>query len=105
MYNKILTWIAILITVSFIFVTMFALQKSFSKVNEDIKLNRTEILGLMENQKVITDSLLDLTELLDNFAFQLFITETELEKLKQELNLPNNLKSYESIADNKGENK
>lgn len=103
MYNKILTWIAILITVGFIVVTTFALQKSFSKVNEDIKLNRIEILGLMENQKVITDSLLDLTELLDNFAFQLFINETELEKIKQELDLPNNLKSYESIVENKGE--
>lgn len=103
MYKKILTWIAILITVGFIVVTMFALQKSFSKVNEDIKLNRTEILGLMENQKVITDSLLDLTELLDNFAFQLFINETEIEKIKQELDLPNNLKSYESIVENNGE--
>ena len=103
MYNKILTWIAILITVGFIVVTMFALQKSFSKVNEEINSNRTEIYGLMENQKVITDSLLDLTDLLDNFAFQLFINETELEKIKQELELPNNLKSYESIVENNGE--
>jgi hypothetical protein len=103
MYNKILTWIAIAVIVGFITITMFALQKSFSKVNEEINSNRTEILGLMQNQKVITDSLLDLTELLDNFAFQLFINETELEKIKQELNLPNNLKSYESIVENKGE--
>lgn len=103
MYNKILTWIAILIIAGFMVVTMFALQKSFSKVNEEINSNRTEILGLMQNQKVITDSLLDLTELLDNFAFQLFINETELEKIKQELNLPNNLKSYESIVENNGE--
>lgn len=103
MYNKILTWIAIAVIVGFITITMFALQKSFSKVNEEINSNRTEILGLMQNQKVITDSLLDLTELLDNFAFQLFINETELEKIKQELDLPNNLKSYESIVENKGE--
>jgi len=103
MYNKILTWIAILIIAGFMVVTMFALQKSFSKVNEEINSNRTEILGLMQNQKVITDSLLDLTELLDNFAFQLFINETELEKIKQELDLPNNLKSYESIVENNGE--
>jgi len=105
MYNKILTWIAIVVIVGFITITMFALQKSFTKVDENINSNRDEIIGLIQNQKHITDSLLDLTELLDNFAFQLFITETELEKLKQELNLPNNLKSYESIADNKGENK
>jgi hypothetical protein len=103
MYNKILTWIAIAVIVGFITITMFALQKSFSKVNEEINSNRTEILGLMQNQKVITDSLLDLTELLDNFAFQLFINETELEKIKQELDLPNNLKSYESIVENNGE--
>ena len=83
---------------------MFALQKSFNKVSENINSNRAEILGLIQNQKQITNSLLDLTELLDNFAFQLFIVETELEKLKQELNLPNNLKNYESIAENKGEN-
>ena len=105
MYNKILTWIAIVVIVGFITITMFTLQKSFTKVNENINSNKAEIIGLIQNQKHITDSLLDLTELLDNFAFQLFITETELEKLKQELNLPNNLKSYESIADNKGENK
>ena len=105
MYNKILTWIAIVVIVGFITITMFALQKSFTKVNENINSNKAEIIGLIQNQKHITDSLLDLTELLDNFAFQLFITETELEKLKQELNLPNNLKSYESIADNEGENK
>ena len=105
MYNKILTWIAIVVIVGFITITMFALLKSFTKVNENINSNKAEIIGLIQNQKHITDSLLDLTELLDNFAFQLFITETELEKLKQELNLPNNLKSYESIADNKGENK
>ena len=42
--------------------------------------------------------------MLDNFALQLFLNETEIEKLKQELDLPNNLKSYESIAENKGEN-
>tara|TARA_B100001093_G_scaffold442474_1_gene444211 strand:- start:5887 stop:6201 length:315 start_codon:yes stop_codon:yes gene_type:complete len=103
MYNKILTWIAILIIAGFMVVTMFALQKSFNRISEDINSNRTEILGLMQNQKVITDSLLDLTELLDNFAFQLFINETELEKIKQELDLPNNLKSYESIVENNGE--
>ena len=73
-------------------------------INNNIDSNDKEIHQLINNQKVITDSILDLTELLDNFALQLFVNETEIEKLKQELDLPNNLKSYESIAENKGEN-
>ena len=104
MYNKILTLIAILIIVGFTTITMFALKKSFSNVNNNIVSNDKDIYQLIQNQKVITDSILDLTELLDSFAFQLFINETEIEKLKQKLDLPNNLKSYESIAKNKGEN-
>ena len=84
--------------------TVFALKKSFVTINNNIDSNDKEIHQLINNQKVITDSILDLTELLDNFALQLFLNETEIEKLKQELDLPNNLKSYESIAENKGEN-
>ena len=103
MYNKILTLIAILIIVGFTTITMFALKKSFSTVNNNIVSNDKDIYQIIQNQKVITDSILDLTELLDNFAFQLFINETELEKLKEELDLPSQLKSYESIAENKGD--
>ena len=104
MFNQILTWLTIILIVGFMVVTVFALKKSFVTINNNIDSNDKEIHQLINNQKVITDSILDLTELLDNFAFQLFIVETELEKLKQELNLPNNLKNYESIAENKGEN-
>tara|TARA_R100000231_G_scaffold31007_2_gene27295 strand:- start:284 stop:598 length:315 start_codon:yes stop_codon:yes gene_type:complete len=104
MYNKILTWLTIILIAGFMVVTMVALKKSFVTINNNIDLNDKEINQLINNQKVITDSILDLTELLDNFALQLFVNETEIEKLKQELDLPNNLKSYESIAENKGEN-
>ena len=58
MYNKILTWIAIVVIVGFITITMFTLQKSFTKVNENINSNRAEIIGLIQNQKHITDCLL-----------------------------------------------
>ena len=96
--------IIVILIAGFMVVTMVALKKSFVTINNNIDLNDKEINQLINNQKVITDSILDLTELLDNFALQLFVNETEIEKLKQELNLPNNLKSYESIAENKGEN-
>ena len=95
MFNQILTWLTIILIVGFMVVTVFALKKSFVTINNNIDSN---------DKEVITDSILDLTELLDNFALQLFLNETEIEKLKQELDLPNNLKSYESIAENKGEN-
>ena len=39
MYNKILTLIAILIIVGFTTITMFALKKSFSTVNNNIVSN------------------------------------------------------------------
>ena len=103
MFNKILTWVAILVIIGFTTITMFALKKSFVTINDNIDMNDKDIYQLIQNQKVITDSILDLTELLDNFAFQLFINETEVEKLKEELNLTNKLKSYESIAENKGD--
>ena len=104
MFNQILTWLTIILIVGFMVVTVFALKKSLVTINNNIDSNDKEIHQLINNQKVITDSILDLTELLDNFALQLFLNETEIEKLKQELDLPNNLKSYESIAENKGEN-
>lgn len=73
----------------YIVVMMFALRVTFATIYENTSINTSDLRHLYGTQEQLVGSMIDLTELVENMADEVFRNQIEIARLKAELELPN----------------
>ena len=91
MIHKISNSVLIGLIIIYIVVMMYALRMTFATVNANTENNKDSLVTLHGNQEAIVDNMFQLTEITEEMAHQIFINEVEINRLKNELGMPNDI--------------
>jgi|TARA_B100001248_G_scaffold210623_1_gene164809 hypothetical protein len=91
MIHKISNSVLIGLIIIYIVVMMYALRMTFATVNANTESNKDSLVTLHGNQEAIVDNMFQLTEITEEMAHQIFINEVEINRLKNELGMPNDI--------------